>query len=33
MADITAFYSRPAGFTSPGSHAGALARLPAGLPR
>ena len=31
MADSTAFYSQPAGFTSPGSHADALARLPAGL--
>ena len=31
MADNTAFYSQPAGFTSPGSHADALARLPAGL--
>ena len=31
MADNTAFYSQPAGFTSSGSHADALARLPAGL--
>jgi Transglutaminase-like superfamily len=31
MPDSTAFYSQPAGFTSPGSHAGALARLPADL--
>src|SRR5579862_3066216 len=29
--DITAFYSQPTGFTSPGSHAGALAGLPADL--
>lgn len=29
MPDSTAFYSRPAGFTSPGSHASALAGLPA----
>jgi hypothetical protein len=29
MPDATAFYSRPAGFTSPGAHADALARLPA----
>jgi hypothetical protein len=31
MPDATAFYSQPAGFTSPGRHAGALARLPADL--
>jgi hypothetical protein len=31
MPDGTAFYSQPAGFTSPGNHAGALAGLPAGL--
>jgi transglutaminase superfamily protein len=31
MADITAFYSRPARFTSPGNHAEALAGLPADL--
>jgi len=31
MPDITAFYSQPTGFTSPGSHARALARLPADL--
>ena len=31
MPDITAFYSQPAGFTLPGNHAAALARLPAGL--
>src|SRR6202035_5366407 len=31
MADITAFYSRPARFTSPGNHAKALAGLPADL--
>ena len=31
MPDSTAFYSEPAGFTSPGSHAGELARLPADL--
>jgi hypothetical protein len=31
MPDNTAFYSQPAGFTSPGDHAGALAGLPAGL--
>ena len=31
MPENTAFYSQPAGFTSPGSHADALARLPAGL--
>jgi hypothetical protein len=29
--DITAFYSQPTRFTSPGSHAGALAGLPADL--
>jgi hypothetical protein len=28
MPDSTAFYSRPAGFTWPGNHADALARLP-----
>ena len=33
MPEITAFYSQPAGFTSPGNHAGALAGLPADLPR
>jgi transglutaminase superfamily protein len=31
MPDTTAVYSQPAGFTSPGAHAGALARLPADL--
>jgi hypothetical protein len=31
MSDITAFYSQPAGFTSPGKHADALAGLPDGL--
>ena len=31
MPDITAFYSRPAGFTAPGNHADALAGLPADL--
>jgi hypothetical protein len=31
MPDITAFYSQPAGFTSPRNHADALAGLPAGL--
>jgi hypothetical protein len=32
MADSTAFYSQPAGFTRPGNHAAALASLPADLP-
>jgi Transglutaminase-like superfamily len=31
MPDVTAFYSQPTGFTSPGSHAVALAGLPADL--
>lgn len=31
MPDSTAFYSQPAGFTAPGNHADALARLPADL--
>lgn len=31
MPDTTAFYSQPTGFTSPGNHADALAKLPVGL--
>jgi Transglutaminase-like superfamily len=32
MPDVTAFYSEPTGFTLPGTHASALARLPVDLP-